>query len=161
MPAGRLREPPEALERADVIGIGVDDRQQLLRAREMIAARAGVERPSFGIRRRIQVDGADGSPVAVLSGIGRPDAFERQIADAGAAVEVSFRFPDHHRYTDGDVKWILEQAGVRGVGVVLTTEKDWAKLSRLDPPRGRFGLARLSLEFIDGNPLDYIKKATE
>jgi tetraacyldisaccharide 4'-kinase len=161
LPAGRLREPPEALDRADVIGIGVEDGQQLSLARDTIASRAGVQRPSFGIRRRIQVDAAAGAPVAVLSGIGRPDAFERQITDAGAVVEVSFRFPDHHRYTGRDVAWILEQSESRGVDVVLTTEKDWAKLSRLDPPQGRFGIARLSLEFIDGNPLDYIKKAAE
>jgi tetraacyldisaccharide 4'-kinase len=161
LPAGRLREPPEALERADVWGITVDDPHRLPSARKAIAAGAGVDRPSFGICRRLRLDFADGTVVVALSGIARPEPFERQVASAGAVVAASIRFPDHHRYTGGDVAWILEQARARGADTVVTTEKDWVKLARFDPPPGRFGVARLSLEFVGGNPLDHIKKAAE
>jgi tetraacyldisaccharide 4'-kinase len=161
LPAGRLREPPEALERADVLGINIDDPEQLSLARAAIAAAAGVNRPSFGIRRRLQLDTADGSQVVAVSGIARPEPFERQLAAAGAVVTAAIRFPDHHRYGDGDVAWILEQAQARGVDAVVTTEKDWVKLARFGPPPGRFDVARLSLEFVGGNPLETIKKAAE
>jgi tetraacyldisaccharide 4'-kinase len=161
LPAGRLREPPEALERADVLGITVDDPHQLPSAREAIAAGAGVDRPSFGICRRLRFDVADGTAVVALSGIARPEPFERQVASAGAVVAASIRFPDHHDYTGGDVAWILEQVRERGADTIVTTEKDWVKLARFDPPPGRFGVARLSLEFVGGHPLDHIKKAAE
>jgi tetraacyldisaccharide 4'-kinase len=159
LPAGRLREPPEALERADAVGINVEDRRELEGARALIAATAGLTRPSFGIYRRLSFDPGDHAPVAVLSGIARPDAFERALSRAGTAVSASFRFPDHHPYTDRDLQWVLDVARTRGVGRVLTTEKDWVKLSRLGPPPGRFDVVRLSLEFIDGDPLDRMKKA--
>jgi tetraacyldisaccharide 4'-kinase len=161
LPAGRLREPPEALERADVLGITVDDPQQLSSARRAIAATIGVEQPSFGIRRRLQFEGGNGGPVIALSGIARPEPFERQVVSNGVVVSASIRFPDHHRYTEGDIAWVLEQARGRGVYTVVTTEKDWAKLARFDPPSDHFRVARLSLEFVGGTPLEYIKKAAE
>jgi tetraacyldisaccharide-1-P 4'-kinase len=162
LPAGRLREPPEALERADVVGVvGVGDEADLLRVRAQIGARAGVNPPTFGMRRRLQFETDGREPIAVLSGIGRPGAFERQVAASGVRVGASFRFPDHHRYTARDVEWVVREADARGIALVLTTEKDWVKLSALAPPGGRFGVARLSLEFIGGHPLDIIEKAAE
>jgi tetraacyldisaccharide 4'-kinase len=96
-----------------------------------------------------------------VTAIGRPAVFERQISEAGADVKVSFRFADHHRYSSRDLAWIVEQAHARGVGAIVTTEKDWAKISGLSLPPARFCVARLSLEFIDGNPLECIRKAAE
>jgi tetraacyldisaccharide 4'-kinase len=162
LPAGRLREPPEALERADVIGVGgVEDEQSLSRALDLIADKAGVTRPSFGVRRRFHLDNTGGEPVATLSGVGRPDTFERQVADAGARLEAAFRFPDHHRYSPNDVEWIVGEANSRGIETVVTTEKDWVKLRALGPPEGVFVVARLALEFFGGDPIDLIKKAAE
>jgi tetraacyldisaccharide 4'-kinase len=161
LPAGRLREPPEALDRADVLGITVDDERGLSAARKTIAAAAGVRKPSFGIVRRLRFESVSGGSVVAMSGIARPETFERQVSASGNELAAAIRFPDHHQYTGRDVRWALEQAGRRGADRIVTTEKDWVKLVHLGPPPGRFAVARLSLEFVDGNPLEHIKKAAE
>jgi tetraacyldisaccharide 4'-kinase len=161
LPAGQLREPPEALARADVLGIAVEDGGELSTARAAIAAAAGVRRPSFGIVRRLWIEPVSAGPVVALSGIARPGAFESQVAATGTGLTAAIRFPDHHRYRGQDVRWALEQADRLGAGQIVTTEKDWAKLVHFGPPPGRFVVAKLSLEFIGGDPLDYIKKAAD
>jgi tetraacyldisaccharide 4'-kinase len=169
LPAGRLREPPEALARADYVGFGgVEDEEQLSRALEKVQWAAGVTRPSFGIRRRIEVVPAgegrprvDADETAALSAIARPEAFERQLTASGLCVAAAIRYPDHHAYTARDLEWIVGVADRLRIESVVTTEKDWAKLRGLDPPAGRFRIALLSLELFGDDPLADIKKAAE
>jgi len=167
LPAGRLREPPEALERADFIGVGgIEDESHLSAVRESVASVAGVRKPMFGIRRRIEILDSratlvEGKAYAALSAIGRPDRFEAQLAGVQNGLELSFRYPDHHRYTKKDLDWISGEAGKRGIDTIVTTEKDWVKLSDLDPPGGRFAVARLTLELFGDDPLAYIEEAAE
>jgi len=160
LPAGTLREPPEALERADVVGAGgIECADDLERVRREIADKAGVDRPLFGFRRRIEfgTEALKGA-VAVLSGIGRPEVFERQVAGTGADVVVAFRYPDHYRYRRRDIEWIVGAALGRGADVILTTAKDWVKVAGLDPPPGRFETVRLSLELFGDDVLDEVTK---
>lgn len=168
LPAGRLREPPEALERSDFVGVnGVEDDVQLDRVGNALKS-IGIRKPLFGIRRRTVVVPADPNvpsetdePSAALSAIGRAEAFERQVAAAVSGLSLSFRFPDHHRYDRRDVDWILEEAGRRGIERLVTTEKDWVKLAELDPPRNRFTVARLALELFGADPISRIQKAAD
>lgn len=160
LPAGTLREPPEALERADLVGAGgIECADDLERLRREIADKAGVDRPLFGFRRRIELgtDVREGA-VAVLSGIGRPEVFESQVADAGANIAVAFRYPDHYCYRRSDIEWIVGEAQRRGAGVILTTAKDWVKVVGLEPPPGRFDTVRLSLELFGDGVLDEVTK---
>lgn len=161
LPAGPLREPPEALGRADILGITVDNASELERSRAVIAAGVGAVAPSFGIRRRLLLDAAPGTPVVAVSGIALPRQFERQVASTGVRLAAALRFPDHHRYGVRDVEWIVAQADDRGAVTIVTTEKDWTKLRHLDPPPGRFSPSRLELEFVGGDPLDLIKRAAD
>jgi tetraacyldisaccharide 4'-kinase len=41
-------------------------------------------------------------------------------------------FPDHHRYTEGDVEQIRRAAATSGAGAIVTTEKDAVKLRAAD-----------------------------
>lgn len=65
-----------------------------------------------------------GKAFVAVSGIGRPDAFEKSLLSFGAVIE-SRRFPDHHRYRQDDLP--EGQA-------MLTTEKDAVKLKGLVDP---------------------------
>ena len=60
-------------------------------------------------------------------------------------------FPDHHRYTSGDVEEIHSRARAAGAGGILTTEKDGVKLRSV----WRGGLScralRLGLEILSGS----------
>jgi tetraacyldisaccharide 4'-kinase len=170
LPAGRLREPVEALERADIVGVtGVEDEEDLAGARESITRATGDRKPAFGIRRRIDVvwnrdeKGEIGSDsYAALSAIGQPELFEAHLARERQGLALSFRYPDHHKYQASDLDWVAREAERRGIDSVVTTEKDWSKLSDLVPRGGLFGVARLTLELFGEDPLAHIlKKAAD
>lgn len=72
-----------------------------------------------------------GRPVAVFSGIARPDSFESLAAQAGLEPCVAIRFDDHRRYTPRDVDFILARAGTGAV--LVTTAKDWGRIAALVP----------------------------
>lgn len=72
-----------------------------------------------------------GKSVVAIAGIGDADAFFRQISDAGGVVE-PHDFPDHHRYTTGQIADIVSPP--RGDDVVFVcTLKDAVKLGVLWP----------------------------
>ncbi|MCK4773591.1 MAG: tetraacyldisaccharide 4'-kinase, partial [Candidatus Krumholzibacteria bacterium] len=163
-------EPVEALERADIVGVTlVEDEAGLAVARESIARAAGVRIPAFGIRRRIDVvwNGEEGwengrDSYAALSAIGQPELFEAHLARERQGLTLSFRYPDHHRYRASDLDWIVREAEKRGIDTVVTTEKDWSKLSDLGAPRELFAVARLKLELFGEDPMAHIlKKAAD
>jgi tetraacyldisaccharide 4'-kinase len=169
LPAGPLRESPEALERAGMVGVnGVSGDGALARVENQIYARTGIRKPVFGVRRSVRFDSpsdestpATGEPCAVVSAIARPEKFEANVGKSGWPVIVSFRYPDHHRYSRRDMEWILGESDQRGLHRIVTTDKDWAKLSDLDPPPGRFMIARLDLEIFGADPLAVIEKAAD
>ena len=77
-----------------------------------------------------------GRPVAALSGIGNPAAFERTLVGIGATVVARKVYPDHHGYTPADVEELNRWAGQLPADAwVVTTQKDWVKLrtDRLGP----------------------------
>jgi len=123
LPAGPLREPLSALERADlVIRTGSTATDPLGNRREW-RWRAEV----LDIRPFSGGDLPETDDWLVLAGIARADRFFRAAAGR-VQVRHEMRFSDHHRYTADDVALIL------GFGMpVLTTEKDAVKLLPLWP----------------------------
>ena len=117
IPAGPLREPvSQGLARADavvLVGDGAPDLQ-------------GFHGPV--LRAQLAADGgafAD-KPVFAFAGIGRPEKFAASLEEAGAQVIGSCFFADHHPYTDDE---ILELKAVAGDTMLVTTEKDFVRLS--------------------------------
>lgn len=140
LPAGRLREDPDALLRAGAIVFnGAATRGAVETAREQVARwiRPGV--PVAGMARRIRLDPAAGAgsprPDACIavSGIARPDAFERSLREAGVRLAGHEVFPDHHWYRERDIERIAARMRAQGAPALVTTEKDWVKLRRLVP----------------------------
>ena len=66
-----------------------------------------------------------------FSGIGSPKSFHDQLVRAGGTPVGTRAFPDHHEYTAADVTALSRDAAAVGAEVLLTTEKDWVKLSRI------------------------------
>jgi len=66
--------------------------------------------------------------VYAFSGIAQPESFEKGIADAGAKIIAFDVFPDHHRYTPGEVEKIRHNFLKAGADFLLTTEKDGMRL---------------------------------
>lgn len=67
-----------------------------------------------------------------FAGVGKPWKVERALAAAGCDLADFAPYPDHHPYSEDDLKFLATRAAVLEAGLV-TTEKDWARL----PPAWR------------------------
>ncbi|MCB9889598.1 MAG: tetraacyldisaccharide 4'-kinase [Planctomycetes bacterium] len=163
LPAGDLRELPAALRRADALVLtragsftaeAVAERQAQLRGyvREGVPVWATDHRP---VRLVAQPDGevlpleaVQGRRVVLLSGIGRPESFVETVRDLGAEVVAAVRRRDHHRHTAAELEEVAALAARRDA-VLVTTEKDDAKLDGMTAPRW---VLELDLCFLGDGP---------
>ena len=63
-----------------------------------------------------------------VSAIGNPTSFEQTLAQIGATIVESLRYPDHHNYTARDMISIIDQARRQDVEAIVITEKDAVKV---------------------------------
>jgi tetraacyldisaccharide 4'-kinase len=130
LPAGRLREPQSALQRANIL--------VLTRTEESMSAISIMQKYSqlpmyaaatklVGFRRlepgtSLQVSCLD--PVFAFAGIGNPDAFFANLERWGVRIVGRKSFRDHHRYSGSDMKELIAAAQRSGANALMTTEKD-------------------------------------
>jgi len=142
LPRGLLREPVTALNRADIILItrcnlvSPEETRRLRAALSQISNTAPIYGSSHQLAEMRSPNGdaeglakLAGQRILAVSGIGNPNAFEQEL-NTHASVS-SMRFPDHHAYTDNDFRDIQTRVRTLGVSTVVTTAKDWTKLSTL------------------------------
>lgn len=67
--------------------------------------------------------------VFLFSGIARNDEFRRTVESFGCRVAGCCAYPDHYMYSQEDLKDIDEKAVRSCAEIILTTEKDWVKVS--------------------------------
>jgi tetraacyldisaccharide 4'-kinase len=125
MPAGRLREPLPALERADFVVLREEDVALAERARRWMRADAQV----WTIERQLEVPALPGAAV-VFSAIAHPEEFVEGLRAQGVAIAQSHAWRDHHRFADSDVTMLCVTAAKHSVGCFLTTEKDLVRLTK-------------------------------
>jgi tetraacyldisaccharide 4'-kinase len=130
LPAGRLREPMAALERADIV--------VLTRAYEWTQA-GELERQvreanprAFITRATTAVYAGVPGPVFAFAGIGNPKAFYDDLGRANVEVVGELSFWDHHKYSEADCARIAKRAQECGAISIVTTEKDAMNLPRID-----------------------------
>jgi tetraacyldisaccharide 4'-kinase len=132
-PAGHLREPISALKRADVVVLTGQNSKvpdavspylghiPVFPCRTIpLAVETGGEKP-----RTILPSAYANRDVVLVSGIADPARFFRTAQALGWNILDHRCFPDHHSFTDDELKMLL--ARFPGVPHVFT-EKDWAKL---------------------------------
>jgi tetraacyldisaccharide 4'-kinase len=131
LPAGNLREPLTALQRADVVVVR-EDEFEAVGKRVWAMLREGAQ--MWTVRRKLQfpaplfVFGAGLKPIAFCA-IARPEGFASMLIEAGCGIAETVAFPDHHRYVMADIERFIEVGmGIKTTGFV-TTEKDAVKLS--------------------------------
>jgi len=154
LPAGNRREPLTALRRADIVILREEERGRI-EARVRARMREGAA--IWTVRRTVEVPGAEGLSsncgMVAFCGIARPEDFVDTLRTGGARVVDSIAFPDHHRYTAGDMRRLTESLRARAGDAFVTTEKDAVKLT----PELRAQLeaaapvlvAHLRVEFLD------------
>jgi tetraacyldisaccharide 4'-kinase len=86
--------------------------------------------------------------VLALAGLARPGSFLRTLRHLGTSLRDAALFPDHHRFTAGELQ-AVEARAVRQGARIVTTEKDAVRL-----PRGfEAWTVRLGVEVLEGEDL--------
>ncbi len=142
-PAGILREPLSALQRADAVLITnyakAQDIQGLMGTlQKKTSARIFTANPvpidliecSTGASKPLT--SLFDLKVLALSGIARPGYFTSLLISLGANVLEKCIYPDHHEYTQLDLVEINRKSIETGADMIITTEKDAVRLMNLD-----------------------------
>ena len=143
LPRGILRQPLSTLKRADILVItktnlnpdiqDIKDYLKQINPRGLIVE--AVHKPVGFYRLKdeqkslLALDTLKGKPVSLFCGIADPDSFENLIFSLGINFELMFRFPDHHRYTQRELKDIIEQSKLKNIQAIITTEKDAVRIN--------------------------------
>lgn len=135
VPAGTLREPVGALKYADCVVMNDirDERiisstiQTINKNKTVISTKYKIESViDYQSGEEVSVNGMKN--VVLISGIGNPASFEGSIRDLGMSVITHYTFPDHHEYDPvKDIQPIIDK---HNDVVIITTEKDFVKLSK-------------------------------
>jgi tetraacyldisaccharide 4'-kinase len=139
LPAGRLREPRRALQRARAIVVSrLAPEHDVERILEDIAQAAPAALRATARHRARGARGLDGAgrPAGgrawIVTGTGNPAAFERTAREAGYEVAGATRFRDHHWFSAGEALAALANAARAGAAVLLTA-KDAVRWPVPDP----------------------------
>ncbi|MEN6356204.1 MAG: tetraacyldisaccharide 4'-kinase [Armatimonadota bacterium] len=139
MPMGDLREPANGLRRAGIVLLNTDGKAEIESVEKRIkrvAPRVEIYRCERKPERFIRV--SDGQPldldwikdrrVLAFCGIGKPQSFMDMLVSLGAVVARQMVFSDHHEYLQEDISLIESEKLSSGAEVVVTTQKDIARL---------------------------------
>ena len=145
IPRGTLREPLYSLKRADIFvltkvnpeGDSIAKAQGLKARLGSINAGAAVFTSSYIPSRLSDIAGGEAlglselenRKIALVCAIGGPESFEGTVRALGADIILRFFFMDHHKYTAGDIKRIIDGCIGAGADIIVTTEKDVPRLA--------------------------------
>jgi tetraacyldisaccharide 4'-kinase len=118
IPAGRLREPLNALRRADVVVLASGASADAFPVEGKLVWR---------VRRGIVAENVPARPV-VFCGIARPQNFVLQLRAANIEPVADAFYRDHHAYGEKDIRELLELKLRSEADGFVTTEKDAVNL---------------------------------
>ena len=142
LPSGRLREPLDVLREASAVVLAdVEPAEDDAAVGALGALGVGtlfrlVREP--GSPRPVDEGGrfeppTAGTRVLAVAGLARPERFFADVGRHGWTVAGTLAFRDHHRYSEGDLVRIAAAMRGAGAAMVVTTEKDVARLLPLRP----------------------------
>jgi tetraacyldisaccharide 4'-kinase len=128
LPAGRLREPMVAIQRAGVVvvsrlGPGEDAEPWIadVRRRAPAAWVAAARHEPAGVRSLAGDEVTPAGPARVLTATGNPRAVESSAREAGFDPDTLAAYRDHHWFTRAEAE---REHRVAGTGTLLLTSKD-------------------------------------
>lgn len=140
IPAGPLREPvAQGLARADAVILVGDGAPNL----------GEYTGPVLRTYLKAEGEAFAGKTVFAFAGIGRPEKFFASLEDSGAVVTGSCFFPDHHPYTEDE---IIQLRAVAGEAMLVTTEKDFVRLSTVQ--REGIRMLKIAAVFDDAHAIE-------
>jgi tetraacyldisaccharide 4'-kinase len=162
LPRGTLREPPENLRRASYIFITKstgepDDEliqriQSYNRTAEIIeCAHKPLYLQNVFTGEQLPLDRLQGAFIGSICGIARPESFEDGLRKLGAKIELSKRYADHHRYSEGELQRFVNRCTRRDLAMIVTTEKDAVRFPRIENPQVPIFFLRVEIEILSGH----------
>ena len=150
IPRGILREPTASIKRADAF-ILTRSSSDNAEARNTISAvsnnqpvfdayntsyffkviKGGVSNPFSNLQDELSEDFSSlaGKKVVAFSGIAGNGHFRKTLEEFKCDILDFFDFPDHYRYTPGDIERISKSVTDKSADLVMTTEKDFARMN--------------------------------
>ena len=125
LPAGNLREPLEAIARADIFVLRTHEAAEL----ESLLRRQFDHKPLWTTTRTLVLPPAVPAHPIVFSAIARPADFEAMVRRSGIKPAGTRRFADHHTCTPAEIDALRRYARASHADGFLTTAKDAVKLT--------------------------------
>jgi tetraacyldisaccharide 4'-kinase len=156
-PLGVLREPLAALRRAHMVVVtrspDADTFEKIVtvvrRHNETSPVVRGEYEPvecwEIHASGSVGPEALGGRRLAAFAGIAHPQDFHRTAEQVGVTVTHFTEFPDHYWYREEDVAHLTREARRSGAEGLVTTEKDWVRLSTLAPPSLPLWVLRIRL----------------
>ncbi|MFH1061520.1 MAG: tetraacyldisaccharide 4'-kinase [Candidatus Omnitrophota bacterium] len=69
-----------------------------------------------------------GKKIAIVCAIAQPDNFKIMLESLTADIGLKFYFPDHHNFSQTEIKNILAECDAQGISLLVTTAKDEPRL---------------------------------
>ena len=131
LPAGRLREPRSALNRADMIVITRSKHAPAIESvichysnAPIFYAHTKLDSVCSRLQPQLTLAEARGRVFFAFCGIGNPAAFIADLREWGFQIVGHKFFRDHHRYSPADIAEIEKEARKAGATGLICTEKD-------------------------------------
>jgi tetraacyldisaccharide 4'-kinase len=170
LPAGLLREPVTALKRAHAAIITRCDLVSKDELATLVETISGIN-PNVVVAqtvhapvrvvtaddKRITLEKLRSKRVFAFCGIANPDTFFVTITSLGANLVGSKIYDDHHKYTSADAAVIRREAARLEAETILTTEKDYNKITPL--PGLILAYLAVEIHFVEGQ--DRIRQLIE
>lgn len=166
-PLGHLREPLEAIRRADCViltrterGHHYDDLIHQLRQYQpevpfFQASQEIVSGRDLGQTLSFPIENLNGKNMIAFAGIANPSQFFSLLRRSDLRLMDTLSFPDHHEYKKADLERIKTSCREKGVDVCITTEKDAEKLEPGEFEPLRVVSSKVVFEF---NDLEAVRK---
>ncbi len=165
IPRGILREPLNALKRAQIIVLTKSDFNQTV-VQKLENQIRGINRGciiAWAVHapqalgelfsgRQEPLENLRGRKVVSFCSIGDPQSFAESLRRIGAGVEKNFVFYDHYIYSVDDIQTLVKQAHKAGVQDFVTTAKDAVKILQFKEAFGSFRcwVLKIEIELIRG-----------
>ncbi|TCO08281.1 tetraacyldisaccharide 4'-kinase [Natronoflexus pectinivorans] len=181
-PAGNLREPLSGIKRANLIVVNkvpgnlslveADAIRKKLRkcdSQQMFFTTVVYKNPAPLLKNNAQdksfqeILSEKNTPLVAMAGIGNPEPFFKMAREFGVPVS-TIRFPDHHDFSENDIRKIDEEGKRIGFPnpMILTTEKDAIRLDSnkhvSEQMKSRIWYIPIELEFLFGEQVIFDKK---
>jgi tetraacyldisaccharide 4'-kinase len=162
LPRGTLREPPRNLRRASYIFITKstgEPNDELIahirrynRTAEIIeCAHQPLYLQNVYTGEQLPLSRLNGTYIGSFCGIAAPESFEDGLRKLGARIELTKRFTDHHRYSEGELQRFINRCIRRDVDMIVTTEKDAVRFPPLTKPEVPIYFLRVEILILSGH----------